>query len=256
MKRLYALLLSFFLLSACMTGDNKPVLQKEIFSNSRGEKIPYRILEPLHPEAGKKYPLVMYFHGAGERGDDNELPGKHMPGFFLEPQNLEQFPCFVIVPQCPLDKRWVEVDWGLDRHIQPDTLSTALRLSMELMDKIIREKAIDTNRLYVTGMSMGGFATWDLITRFPGKFAAAAPVCGGGDETKAYKIIHVPVWAFHGGKDKVVKTIRSRNMISAMEKAGGKPLYTEYPNLGHNAWDSAYRNEELLKWMFMQKKNP
>jgi predicted peptidase len=113
---------------------------------------------------------------------------------------------------------------------------------------------IDPMRVYITGLSMGGFGAFDLLARRPDLFAASAPVCGGADEKTADKIKHIPIWAFHGAKDTAVKPARSRNMIGALEKAGGKPKYTEYPDVGHNSWDNAYRDPEFSKWFFAQKK--
>ena len=237
-----------------MKSEGIDLFQEKIYRNAKAEKMPYRFLEPqVGQDKGKRYPLVIAFHGAGERGDDNrQQVGNGLQMFVLQ-KNLNNFPCYVIVPQCPLGKRWVEVDWNLDAHRMPDTPSTYMRLSMELLKEVILKYPVDTTRLYITGLSMGGFATWDAICRYPGKFAAAAPVCGGGDENQAPLLVNTPIWAFHGGKDKVVKTIRSRNMIAAIQKVGGHPIYTEYPGMGHNSWDSAYRSQKLLPWMFDQR---
>jgi predicted peptidase len=105
------------------------------------------------------------------------------------------------------------------------------------------------------GVSMGGFGAWDVVTRHPDKFAAAAPICGGADENKAPLIARLPVWTFHGDKDGVVKTKRSRNMIEALKKAGSTAKYTEYPGVGHDSWNKAFAEPELLPWLFAQKKN-
>ena len=128
------------------------------------------------------------------------------------------------------------------------------RLTLELLDALPKEFSIDRKRIYVSGLSMGGYGTWDILARRPEHFAAAAPVCGGADEATAAKIAKIPVWAFHGAKDTVVKPSRSQNMIAALKKAGGTPKYTEYPDEGHGSWCPAYRNPELFKWLFAQKK--
>jgi predicted peptidase len=138
----------------------------------------------------------------------------------------------------------------------PENISDPLRLTMALVASLETEYPVDTNRLYVTGLSMGGYGTWDAIQRFPAKFAAAVPVCGGGDATAAKAIAKVPVWAFHGAKDTAVKPERSRDMIAALKAAGGAPKYTEYPDVGHNSWVNAYNTPELYEWMFAQKLPP
>ena len=124
---------------------------------------------------------------------------------------------------------------------------------MQMIAKMQKELPIDPKRLYVMGLSMGGYGTWDALQRYPEKFAAAVPICGGGDETAADRI-KAPVWAFHGDADGAVPVQRSRNMIEAIRKAGGKPKYTEYPGVGHNSWSAAFKDPELLKWLFSHHK--
>lgn len=153
-----------------------------------------------------------------------------------------------------MDYRWVQVDWGGKTHAMPKEPSTPMRLAMAALDKVRAEFSIDPSRIYLTGLSMGGYGTWDLLARRPGMFAAAVPVCGGADETTAPLIRDLPIWCFHGGADKVVPTQRSRNMIEALKKAGGTPKYTEYPGVGHNSWDKAYSDAEMIGWMFGQRK--
>ena len=116
------------------------------------------------------------------------------------------------------------------------------------------ELPVDPQRVYLTGMSMGGYGTWDLVARRPDLFAAAVVVCGGADESTAVKIKHIPVWVFHGAKDTAVKPARSRRMVAALEKAGGKPRYTEYAEVGHHSWENAYGDAELFQWLFAQRR--
>jgi predicted peptidase len=228
------------------------MLEKHVFED-HGQKLPYRLLKPLRVEAGKKYPLVVFLHGAGERGTDNEKQLVHgVPRFAA---NLEKYSCFLIAPQCPDGKRWVEVDWSADSHTQPKEPGEVARLTLALVEKSIKDLSVDPKRVYITGLSMGGFGTWDLLARRPDLFAAAAPVCGGADEATARKIKTIPIWAFHGAKDTTVKPARSRTMIAALKKAGGHPKYTEYPDVGHNSWDNAYRDPDLFRWLFAQKKD-
>ncbi|RLD79019.1 MAG: phospholipase, partial [Bacteroidetes bacterium] len=148
--------------------------------------------------------------------------------------------------------RWVDVKWDKEEHIMPLNPSGSMQLTMDFIDSLVKKYSIDENRIYITGLSMGGFGTWDAIARYPDKFAAAVPICGGGDENTAKLIVDIPIWAFHGADDRVVKVERSRNMINAIKKQGGNPLYTEYEGVGHGSWIPAYKETELLKWLFMQ----
>lgn len=229
--------------------------QPHVFKNDKGDKLGYRLMIPegYDPQGTEKYPLVLFLHGAGERGDDNLKQLVHGTKEFAKPEVRKKYPAFVLAPQCPDGKRWVEVDWSLDAHKQLPDDSDTMKLVLQLISSLQKEYRIDQRRQYVTGLSMGGYGTWDLITRHPEMWAAAAPVCAGGDEATADKIAKVPVWAFHGDKDTVVKPHRSRNMIEAIKKAGGKPLYTEYKDVGHNSWAPAHADPKLMDWLFAQK---
>ena len=234
--------------------DAKVAFEPFVYESPSGEKLPYRLMKPKDYDANKKYPLVIFMHGAGERGTDNLVQLVHGMNDFSKDENREKYPCFVLAPQCAVGKRWVEVEWTSDSHEQLEKPSDAMGLTLELLPKLQQEFSIDDKRLYVTGLSMGGYGAWEMIQRFPDKFAAAAPVCGGGDEHFAAKLTHIPIWAFHGDKDTVVKPSRSRKMIAAIKQAGGKPLYTEYPGVAHNSWVNAYSDPKLLEWMFAQKR--
>jgi hypothetical protein len=152
------------------------------------------------------------------------------------------------------DSRWASMDWSAKKGAAGKEPSTPMRLTLEVLAGLQKEFNLDDNRLYITGLSMGGYGTWDVIWRHPHLFAAAVPVCGGADESKAPLIKDLPIWCFHGGADPVVPTERSRNMIAALKAAGGHPKYTEYPGVGHNSWDRAYSEPELPKWLFSQKR--
>jgi predicted peptidase len=227
-------------------------LEKRTYQDASGKTLPYRLMRPAKVEDGERYPLVVFLHGAGERGTDNEKQLIHgVPQFVA---NREKYPCFLIAPQCPEKARWVEVDWGADSHRIPKEPSEPARLTLELIDTLSKELPIDSKRVYVTGLSMGGYGTWDLVARRPDRFAAGAVVCGGADETTAEAIKHVPVWVFHGAKDGAVKPARSRRMVEALKGAGARPRYTEYPDVGHDSWNPAYKDPELFAWMFAQEK--
>jgi predicted peptidase len=231
--------------------DNSEFL-KLMFTGASKDTLRYRLFVPADKE--NKLPLVIFLHGSGERGNDNVKQMKNGVTNFALPSNQGKYPCYVMVPQCPENKKWVEMDFRRKLEKQPETISQPLGLVMELTRELLYQYPVDPDRIYVTGLSMGGYGTWDLVTRYPSFFAAAVPVCGGGDETLAGRLTELPVWAFHGKKDDIVPPERSADMIKAIEKAGGKPKYTEYPNLGHACWDETYSNPELFKWLFLQKK--
>ncbi|HNQ88215.1 MAG TPA: GDSL-type esterase/lipase family protein [Verrucomicrobiota bacterium] len=244
------------LVLALSLGTHAQEYQPRVHTNAAGQTLPYRLLTPAAAEPGRQYPQVLFFHGAGERGDDNAAQLTHGTRLFLQPTARIQHPCFVIAPQCPAGQRWVEMQWDGDTGTRPAQPSLPLRLALEIVESIALEFPMaDTNRLYVTGLSMGGYATWDCITRWPARFAAAVPICGGGDErTVTDHVARVPVWAFHSEDDGVVKVQRTRNMVQAMIRAGGRPHYFEYFGRGHNSWDAAYAEPELLPWMFAQRR--
>ncbi|MFZ6014365.1 MAG: prolyl oligopeptidase family serine peptidase [Bacteroidota bacterium] len=215
------------------------------------DTLPYRLLKPANPNLESPVPLVIFLHGAGERGRENEVQIKHISNLFLEPKNRSRFPCYVVAPQCPKNKSWTEYDKS-ENQMSADP-SRPMEMLIQLLDQILKEYPIDQNRIYVTGLSMGGYGTWDLLARFPHRFAAAVPICGGGDVNIAPKIKHIPVWAFHGARDNVVPPMQSRMMIKALQDAGGLPGYTEYPDIEHNSWGHAYREPHLMPWLFEQK---
>jgi len=249
--------LIMFVMILILFGCGKKETRYEAYSfknGKDGKMLLYRLLKPTNYDKNVKYPLVIFLHGAGERGQDNMKQLMHGAKIFETKVNLKKYPCFVIVPQCPEGQRWVEVDWSLEKHIMPENPSEPVNLLMELIDSFEKRYNVDENRIYVTGLSMGGFGTWDLIARYPNMFAAATPVCGGGDVTTAKIIKNIPIWAFHGAIDKTVNPQRTRDMIKAIEDAGGNPQFTEYDSVAHNAWDKAYGDPKLLEWMFEQEK--
>lgn len=219
------------------------------------ETMPYRLLRPLAVKKAEKYPLVVFLHGAGERGTNNTTQLIHGSSLFLDRKNREKFPAFVIFPQCPTGKRWVEVDWSEKKpHQQPKEPSDPMRMTRALVGQLLKDLPIDEKRVYVVGLSMGGFGAWDFAARYPELTAAIVPICGGADDTTAPKLKDISVWAFHGAKDTAVWPERSRSMIEQLRKLGAMPRYTEYEKVGHDSWNHAFREPELLHWLFSQKK--
>jgi predicted peptidase len=243
-----------FMASSVSAVDHRDRYEGRVFTGADGSELPYRLLVPKAGEKGKKYPLVIFLHGAGERGTDNKVQLVHAMNEFASDVVMEKYPAIVIAPQCGDGEQWVNVPWTDDRHTMPEKPSKYLDLTLQLIDSHIKNLNVDTSRIYITGLSMGGFGTWDAVQRRPDFFAAAVPVCGGGDMNEAKKIAHVPIWAFHGDEDGVVKPGRSRDMVAALEAAGGKPRYTEFITTGHDSWVQTYRNPEMYEWLFSQKK--
>ncbi len=219
-----------------------------------GELLNYRLLKPLDYDPAEHYPLIVFLHGAGERGADNTSQLKHGMKVLCSAEIRQEFPCYVLAPQCPTDQRWAEVDWSIREVEMPEKTSVPLALTFELIDQMIEHAAIDPSRIYLTGLSMGGYGTWDAISRRPHFFAAAVPICGGGDPRVAETLTKTPIWCFHGAADKVVVVGKSRDMVDAIKKHGGEPKYTEYPGVGHNSWTATYKNDELYQWLFSQRR--
>lgn len=218
--------------------------------------IPYRLWQPeLDAEAGAtKYPLVIALHGAGLRGDDNAFK---MPEIDLLTSDAVQtkHPAFVLVPQCPAEQKWVNTDWTLGAYsIEEIPLSSRLQAVMQMLERILKEQPIDRTRIYIIGHSMGGYGTWDLVTRNPQLFAAAIPICGGGDPAQAEKIKHVALRTFHGSLDETVPPHATHAMVDAVKKVGGNIQHTEYPNVAHNSWGPACQEPDLMDWFFAQQR--
>lgn len=219
------------------------------------ETFKYRLLSPATVEPGKTYPVVLFLHGAGERGDDNAVQLKHFPVRMISETNREKYPCFLIAPQCRKDQKWVDVSWSDPKATdQPSEPSAQMVAAVAALEDVLKNFPCDRSRIYLTGLSMGGYGSWDLGARNPEWFAAIAPICGGGDPKAAAKFVGKPVWAWHGDKDTAVPVGRSRAMIEAIKAAGGEPKYTELPGVGHNSWDDAYgKADGVLPWLFEQK---
>ncbi len=217
--------------------------------------IPYRLFRPRVIEKDRKYPLILFLHGAGERGEDNEAQLRHGLARFASPEVQAEHPSFILAPQCPKGQKWADVDWAQLKSQLPEQPSVSLSLAMKAVDQLVETMPVDPKRIYLTGLSMGGYGTWDAVTRWPERFAAAVPVCGGGDDLLAARLARLPLWSFHGDLDKAVPVSRSRDMIKAILLAGGSAKYTEYAGVGHNSWEKAYAEPGLYDWLFSQRKS-
>jgi predicted peptidase len=218
-----------------------------VYRNAAGETMPYRLFVPPGYNDKKPYPLVLWLHGAGGAGTNNiaQISQDQIPGTrtWTQPKIQARYPSFVLVPQNP--GNWVE---------KLDELGPKMHLVLGMLESLKAEFNIDASRIYVAGQSDGGYGAWNLITQRPDLFAAAIPICGGGDPRLAGRIARMPIWVFHGRRDEVIPVSESRNMIAAIRKAGGRPRYTEYARLGHELWKQTFAEPQLVPWLFAQQK--
>jgi predicted peptidase len=219
------------------------------------ENYRYQVYVPRDWNKGRKWPVILFLHGAGERGDDGLVQTEVGIGGAIRRQ-APRFPAIVVMPQCRKGQWW--------------TQDAMQEQALKAFEQSVKEFNGDPERFYLTGLSMGGYGTWSIASKHPGKFAALVPICGGirppvgvniPDADKALdpnvdpyaeaarKIGKTPVWIFHGGADPVVPPEESRKMNEALKAAGGDVKYTEYEKVGHNSWDKAYAEPELMKWM-------
>jgi dienelactone hydrolase len=218
----------------------------KVYVNSTGDTMRYRLMLPLDYDSTRKYPLVVCLHGSSGCGTDNirQIAASVPAQFLSAPGNRTKYPAFLFVPQCPLETAW----GGIPDVPAVDSLVFESILALQ------KEFAIDAGRCYVAGNSLGGYGAWHLITARPEMFAAAIPICGGGNPALARNIVDVPVWAFHGAKDRLVPVRGSRDIIQAIKNAGGNPRYTEYPHEGHHILKKVTDTPGLLDWLFAQKR--
>lgn len=237
--------------------------QKELFQRKefiyKGDTLKYRVLFPENYNKSLKYPLVLFLHGAGERGDDNEKQLTHGSSQFLDPQNRTNFPSIVIFPQCPQHEYWVKLNEQNNERFtfyENIDLSQPLLLVKKLLDTYKKTESVDVNRIYVIGLSMGGMGTFDLVCRYPTYFAAAMPICGGVYEARLKKATKVPMRIFHGTADDVVKVDLSKKAYAQLKADGAKNVeLILFEGVNHNSWDPAFAYDGFLKWMYNQKNN-
>lgn len=219
------------------------------------EAFGYRLYVPKPLDPGRRYPLIFFLHGAGERGDDNQKQMRHFPELFKRRAYREKFEAIIVAPQCRVKKRWADVPWDTQQSSKlTKNPSHQMRAALLALDEVIAKHPVDEDRLYLTGLSMGGYGSWYLATRQPKRWAAVVPICGGGPEADAARLAGVPLWAWHGGADRVVPVERSRRMIEVIKRAGGAPKYTELKGVGHFSWPQAYAIDGALPWMFEQRR--
>lgn len=260
MKRLLMnIIFIFFILLGFISHAQHQELYSKEYYVLEGDTLSYRKLLPKNFDDSKQYPLVLFLHGAGERGSDNKKQLTHGSELFVK--NRDSFPAIVIFPQCPQEDYWANV--SDDRSTNPISLkfpndaepTKALSLVMKMMDDMVNKPFVNNNQVYVGGLSMGAIGTFELLSRKPEMFAAAFSICGGGNTEAAEAYANsTDLWIFHGAKDDVVDPQLSIDMVSAILSYGGKPNFTLFADDNHNSWDSTFAEPKLLPWLFSKSK--
>lgn len=234
--------------------------EKEMFVH-KGDTIPYRVLLPANYDASKNYPLIYFLHGAGERGNDNENQLVHGARLFLKEEVRKNYPAIVVFPQCAGDSYWSNVEQRRDssgnrefHFLEGGEPTKSMVMAQLLLKDLLKKYPINKKQIYVGGLSMGGMGTFEIVRRNPKIFAAAFPICGGANTATASKLKNLPWWVFHGGKDNVVPIRHSEEMVAALKAVNAEVKFTVYPEAGHNSWDNAFAEPDLLSWLFSQKK--
>jgi predicted peptidase len=231
------------LAAGCSASGRRPRAGSDLFPQSLdvgGNSIRYLLYLPAdYVHSSRLWPLLLFLHGAGERGDDLDKIKIHGPPKLIAAEG-KQFPFVIVSPQCPQDGWWSDED--------------QIEMLDALLNRIAQQYRIDRHRIYVTGLSMGGFGTWSLAAKYPDRFAAIAPICGGGNTEDAGRLSNVPVWAFHGAKDPLVPVKRSQEMVDALKKIGGKVKFTIYAQAGHDSWTETYNNPQLYQWLLRHRR--
>lgn len=230
--------------------------EKYQHTSYNGTVLPYRLLPPQEIKEGEKYPLVIFLHGSGERGNDNQAQLKHVAKSFEAEAVRNAYPAFVVFPQLAENHTWSNGQMNRATHIidLENQAGDYLAAVMDVIDEMQAEYPVDANRIYIGGLSMGGYGTWDAMSRWPDRFAAGFPICGAGDPSTVSRMSHIPIWVLHGAEDNVVLPECSRVMVAALKAQGAAVIYSEFEGIGHNSWDPAFDTRHLIDWIFAQVK--
>ena len=236
------------------TNDLVSLTVPERYDAGHGMALNYRIFVPAIPDAATNgVPLVLFLHGSGECGVDNVLQLRHgVGGLVWWSRNRD--PAIVVAPQAPPMTAWSPLFFNVQQARMPLATPPMIRLLKGLLDDVCDRYPVDTNRLLVTGISLGGYGTWDIVSRYPGHFAAAIPVCGAGDPTKAAAVAKTPLWIFHGERDGNVPNRMDRAMVSRLWELDAPVRYMEYPDSGHGIWGRVYSDDAVMKWFFSRSR--
>ena len=255
--RLYILTTIILIIFSCQKAEISPNFAS---FNIKNQSLNYRILFPKNFDKNKSYPLILFLHGIGERGDDNKLQLKYVDKVFLNENNYNNYESVVIFPQAPLDDNWSSrlLTKNEIRQVFPENENPtkSLQLVIKLMDSLINEDFIDNKRVYLSGLSNGAMGSFELLKNRPNMFASAVLICGGGNPKWAREFAKTtPVWVAHGSDDDVVLPELSINMVNAIIKYGGSPKFSLYDNVKHDSWFNVFNDPEYLEWMFSFTKN-
>lgn len=225
---------------------------KEVLTSSDGYSMPYRLYLPNDYDCGVLYPVMIFLHGAGERGTDNNSQLDSGIMHVFDDPDSPAYNSIIIAPQCPENRQWVYTPWERGNYSISDvTESRECQAVLEILQAVSRDYNTDRSRIYVSGLSMGGFGTWDLMMRHPSIFAAGMPICGGGDPGAAQILSSIPIRTFHGLLDDSVPADGTREMYEAVRACGrGRIRYTEFKNSAHGVWDEVYSNPANIRWLF------
>lgn len=259
MKRIYFLLVGLLILTGFANAQDQ--FQKKVFINGN-DTLPYRLLLPLDYDANKAYPLLIFLHGAGERGNDNEKQLVHGAKMFLVDSVRKNYPAIVVFPQCSTTSFWASIGFTIDSVTKKRSISfnadnkpsAAMKSLMALYKQLHKDHKIDKDRQYAGGLSMGAMGTFELVNRLPDTFAAAFAICGGGDTSTVEKLKPTAWWIFHGLEDAVVDPQFSKDMAAALEQNGAEVKLSLYPAVNHNSWDNAFKEPDFFSWIFSHKK--
>ena len=255
-KTLYLLIITMLTFTNAIAQTQ---FSKEIFESKNGDTLLYRQLNPQAIDANTKYPLVLFLHGAGERGNDNEAQLQHGANMFTNPVNQEMHPTFALFPQCPADAYWAPVNRDGKKDINffsyDAPMPSILQAVKELLDEFIKNNPIDRDRIYIMGLSMGGMGTFEMVCRYPNLFAAAIPICGGVNTKRLAEVnTSTSFRIFHGDADAVVPVTFSRDAYSTLKENKADVEYIEFPGINHDSWTPAFNRPDFMEWLFRQSK--
>jgi len=262
MKTIYTLFFYFFIYYLSSAQDFSCYAKKKFVKN--GDTLCYRILYPPKYNPLKKYPVITFLHGIDENGSDNELQLKHGGVFFASDSSRRKYDYITIFPQCSKGKSWKKIRLKVDSSLfEREFLDLSfsneptlpIKLVKSLLDSLVKSGKANSKRMYLGGLSTGGFGVYDMIERYPNYFAAAFPMCGAGDITKVNLYAKkLPIWIFHGGADLLVSVHYSRDAYAKLRSLKAAVKYNEYPGVGHFCWNNAFKDKALIQWIMKQKK--
>ena len=260
----HLIIVLLFLVPLSLVGQDLSLYEKHWYNAEEG-RLPYRLLYPKSFDSTRPYPVIVFLHGAGSRGNDNESQLMIGGRYFLRTENREKYPAIILFPQCSAIEPWADftiendpvtgtsTHWNFPFN-KKSTYPTSVLI--QLLDSLAKLSFVDSSRIYVGGLSQGGMGVFDIVARRPDLFAAAFPICGGDKVSTTRNFAgKVSMWIFHGEKDDVVPVSFSRDFYKALQKASADVRYTEYPGVLHNSWVNALAEPELLSWLFSKRKN-